>query len=96
MSEEFSVAGLGLWHVDEGVSHWVLAADEEDAKLVVIENDLVLGPERRWHLDPPSVERLSVSDAGRVRFHDDVRGSISMGQAAINLGKRGYVACSEY
>jgi hypothetical protein len=89
--------GLGLFEVDEGVSHWVIAKDMDDAKAVVLEQQGLSARELGWTDEPPEVKHLTIAASEKLHFNDDDdEGGCSMRAAAEKNPVRRYVACSEY
>lgn len=85
---------LRLFEVDEGgVSTWVLALNEADARAVMVETYGSVPME--WADDPPEVRVLGLAAAQRAVFHDDDGTERSMAEQCIREPRRGVVACSE-
>jgi hypothetical protein len=87
--------GLGLFEIDEGVSHWVIAKDAADALEVVKEHDKISESEREWGDDPPEVTRLTIAMALKKTFASDDGKEPLLVEAQRDPVRR-YVACSEY
>lgn len=99
MSDDVLVigVGLGLFQVDEGVVHWVIAKDEEDAKAVVLADHYGNTTPRDWTVEPPTVKRLTIAMAEKATFADPDADTLpSMRAEAEKNPVRRYVACSEY
>lgn len=96
MTDEVLVIGegLGLFLVDDGVDHWVIASDGVDA-LVVVKEHYGEGALEQWVDEPPELTRLTVATASSRKFVGD-DGDTTMLVEAQRDPVRRYVACSEF
>ena len=88
-------AGLQIYQVDDGCSHWVIAASLADA--VEVYREAEMEPDAPYNDPPPEVLALTSESAAALSFFDEDGNRVGslFGEFQRDPSRR-YIGCSEW